>query len=576
MAVAAAASFYFVVEKGAPAWQPVPLTTFPGYEANPALSPAGNSVAFSWNGEKKDNFDIYVMPLPSGTPVRLTSDAADDMNPVWSPDGGSIAFLRRVGASRAELLVVPTTGGPEHNFGEIQNHFLSDSPFVRSPSLAWSPDVRWVAVAHREPGDSCEAIYLFSITGEKQKLTAPVEPNSCDAMPAFSHDGRSLAFCRLAGWSTSDIYSLRLQADLKPVGEPLRLTADNRWAVNPIWAEGGGSILYVFGEANGGSRRELRIIDASGAQASRRVMFLHDDVSQISAGRHLVYSRKVEDTNIWRANLSPAAGRPIKPELLISSTRMDEMPAYSPDGRQISFESSRSGSREIWVANADGSHPVRMTSFGGPMVGHMNWSPDGQWIVFHARPEGQADLFVIPAAGGQPRRLTRDPADDSLPGYSHDGRWIYFVSFRSGQSEIWRIRADGNDPRQVTTSGGTLPIESADGRKIYYIQPGLRTEIWESPVEGGKPVRVIGSTHMWPFGFAVTAEGLYYDAPPHSGDQRYIRFFSFATGQSSPVAVTNRPFFLGMSVSPDGKHLLFDQYDELGSDLMLVENFRVK
>jgi hypothetical protein len=206
----------------------------------------------------------------------------------------------------------------------------------------------------------------------------------------------------------------------------------------------------------------------------------------------------------------------------------------------------------------------------------MNWSPDGQWIVFHARPEGQADLFVIPAAGGQPRRLTRDPADDSLPGYSHDGRWIYFVSFRSGQSEIWRIRADGNDPRQVTTSGGTLPIESADGRKIYYIQPGLRTEIWESPVEGGKPVRVIGSTHMWPFGFAVTAEGLYYDAPPHSGDQRYIRFFSFATGQSSPVAVTNRPFFLGMSVSPDGKHLLFDQYDELGSDLMLVENFRVK
>jgi hypothetical protein len=204
----------------------------------------------------------------------------------------------------------------------------------------------------------------------------------------------------------------------------------------------------------------------------------------------------------------------------------------------------------------------------------MSWSPDGHWIVFHARPEGQADLFVIPAAGGEPRRLTSDPADDVGPNYSHDGRWIYFASRRSGRQEIWRMPAAGGEARQITTSGGEQAVESADGREIYYHHEGIEDEVWKSPADGGAAVRVIGRTHVWPFGLTVTKDGLYYGAPPHSGDQRYIRFLSFSTGKSRPVAVTNRPFYFGMSVSSDGRYLLFDQYDQLGSELMLVENFR--
>jgi hypothetical protein len=137
--------------------------------------------------------------------------------------------------------------------------------------------------------------------------------------------------------------------------------------------------------------------------------------------------------------------------------------------------------------------------------------------------------------------------------------------------------ADGGDAEQITTSGGTLPHASVDGRDVFYAphKEGVTArEIWKAPVEGGQPVRVTGPTHNAPFAFEITAEGVYYEAPPHSGDQRYIRFFRFSTGQSRPVAVTNRPFVLGMSISLDGKYLLYDQIDQLGSDLMLVENFR--
>ena len=72
----------------------VPLTTFPGSENQPAFSPDGKQVAFSWNGPKEDNRDIYVMLVGTATPVRLTTDAAADWLPAWSPDGRRIAFVR--------------------------------------------------------------------------------------------------------------------------------------------------------------------------------------------------------------------------------------------------------------------------------------------------------------------------------------------------------------------------------------------------------------------------------------------------------------------------------------------------
>ena len=77
---------------------------------------------------------------------------------------------------------------------------------------------------------------------------------------------------------------------------------------------------------------------------------------------------------------------------------------------------------------------------------------------------------------------------------------------------------------------------------------------------------------MYPSGIAVTSEGIYFDDPPHSGDQRYVRFFSFATGTSRPVAVTSQPFELGLTVSPRDPYIRFDQVD-LDRDLMLLRNF---
>lgn len=70
-----------VLRKEAPLFHSVPLTSFPGLECHAVLSPDGNSVAFVWNGEREDNFDIYVIPIHGTEPVRLTTDAAADLSP---------------------------------------------------------------------------------------------------------------------------------------------------------------------------------------------------------------------------------------------------------------------------------------------------------------------------------------------------------------------------------------------------------------------------------------------------------------------------------------------------------------
>jgi eukaryotic-like serine/threonine-protein kinase len=357
---------------------------------------------------------------------------------------------------------------------------------------------------------------------------------------------------------------LPLRSDLTPAGPPHRLTAHNRWSSSPVWAVGGRTLLYVF-------RNKIHKIDPSHLQASS-TRVPSSNVWQISAGpQFVVYSEQSDDKNIWRAKLPAPGEPPSHPELFISSTQLDVIPSYSPDGQEIAFISNRSGSFELWVAKADGSSPTQLTSFGGPLVGIMSWSPDGQSLVFHARPEGQADLYVISAAGGSPKRLTFDPADDIGPSYSHAGRWISFASARTGRDELWKIPALGGAAIQVTWTGGLGPQESFDGKRIYYLSEPDANSILTIPVEGGIPVPDVSSIHSYPAGYTLTTQGLYYPAPPHSENQRFIRFLNFATGENTPVVSTSHTPDVGMSVSPDGRYLLFDQFDELRSDLMLLK-----
>src|SRR5205823_5057972 len=98
----------------------------PGIEQDPALSTDGKQVAFSWNGPKQDNFDIYVQQIAGGQPLRLTSDPGNDGLPTWSPDGETIAFVRNIGQQHSAVYSVRALGGHEHKLFEFPNGRISN------------------------------------------------------------------------------------------------------------------------------------------------------------------------------------------------------------------------------------------------------------------------------------------------------------------------------------------------------------------------------------------------------------------------------------------------------------------
>jgi dipeptidyl aminopeptidase/acylaminoacyl peptidase len=286
----------------------------------------------------------------------------------------------------------------------------------------------------------------------------------------------------------------------------------------------------------------------------------------------LAYERRVFDMNLWRLSLSGpgvAVGPPVQ---FIASTRSEGAAQYSPDGKRIAFYSNRTGIDGIWVSDAEGSNAVELFSQAGAHSATPRWSPDGQRIAFDSNAEGNFDICVIRSGGGKAVRLTADSADDAIPSWSRDGNWVYFASGRSSRYEVWKAPAGGGDAVQVTRNGGHVAFEALDGKSLYYTKGDDSTGLWNMPVSGGAEHQVLPSVARRAF-FPVN-DGIYF-IPERGADGKYsIQFLSFATGKIKTVGPILGQLSFGLSVSPDGRSILYTQTDEAGSDLMLVENFR--
>ncbi len=566
---------WFVSRRSEPPAAPpqvTPLTSYPGREEFPTFSPDGNQVAFSWTGESGNNFDIYVKLVDSSTALRLTTDPASDLSAAWSPDGGQIAFLREVAGSGSDILVAPPLGGTERKLASV-----GAGPRW---GLAWSPDGRFLAVAdHQSSGGQLGISLIDGRSGTKRWLVAAPAGASRLLFPAFSPDGSTLAFDVEMGAWLGDTYLLDMRgaAAGNAAGALRRLTFDGGQSEGLAWAPDGRHILFARISRLG--RRTFWRVPISG-EAAPELVNVGDNPTQPVFARNSTrwaFSKRISSYDIRRIDTaSPGA----VPELLFSSTQLDANPQFSADGQKVAFSSSRSGGIEIWVANADGSRPLRLTSM--EISGSPRWSPDGSHVAFDGIAEGNADVYVVDVAGGPTRRMTLDSAEDVVPGWSRDGRWIYFTSNRSGDRQIWKMPADepGGDSEavQVTREGGFYAVESPDGRSLYYAKErALETSIWQVPVDGGEEKPLLDTPLAGWGNLVSTPKGLYFlsrkDGP--SLEATWV-VMVLPPGESTPSEVVEIPRFPtlggpGLGVSPDGRWILTGQIN-IESDLMLVES----
>jgi eukaryotic-like serine/threonine-protein kinase len=535
----------------------VPFTSSAGDKDSAAFSPDGNEVAFSWQGEKSTDpnvYNIYVQLVGAGSPLRITSARTSDLFPAWSPDGRFIAFEREAGQSHA-YFIVPALGGPERKLADAY-------PAAFSGGISWSADGKYLAVADRSsPKDSRDSIFFVSVESGERREAGIESPAPYISDPAFSPDGKYLAFVSGSGFLSNDIYVVRVSG-----GKSQPLTSLHADIKGPAWTSD--SRELVFSSNHQGLKTLWRIALTGGEP--QPLSIAADDATQatISArGNRLAFLRYKVDTDIWEAPVFTEAHRPAMK--LIASTREDASPAFSPDGQRIAFASNRSGSFEIYVCGRDGSSPMQLTSMKAPDTGTPAWSPDGKQIAFDSRLEGHSDIFVINAEGGSPRRFTSERYDNEVPSWSTDGHWIYFTSDRSGRTQIWRVQAEGGAAVQVTKSGGWGGFEGPDGKSLYYYRD---QSIWKSTLAGEDEARVADNPEEQDFRLRRSAVWFLDSSSPAQLSRLDLSTHKVTRLGGLDVGPTARSA-KGFDVSPDERSIIYTRVDAFDSDIMLVENF---
>ena len=532
-----------------------PLTSLIGREVAPALTPNTERLLFAWNGDtgSAGHFDLYSKHLGGAERLqRLTHDSATALHAAWMPGSGAqIAVAQQTDHDSGVYLVAPT---------QATEQLLAHAVFLNEPfmQLTWSPDGRHIAYAAVE-SDSWSHIHLADVSGSGGQVLE--RPAACaDAgTPAFSPDGRWLGFVCTTSVGVYDIYVRELAtaaerslASLQ--GDPQGLA----------WTQAGDALI-VASESGNDSAIWRVTLQGRLSRVLRSEGPLGPGVAV--AGGHIAFVRENHVVDIWRADLTAPASATYN---LISSTRRQLVPEYSPDGAHIAFESTRSGSSEIWLADADGHNPVKLTSFDGPLTGAPSWCADGRRIAFDSRATGSSAVYLLDIPGGRPRRLQTTVANLALPAWSHDCRWIIASN---GRTALYRIPASGGPAVRFTEKRAYRAVVS--GSRVIFNVAGLSSvELWSKPVEGGVEVPLDG---MVPLRFSdswtATPQGIYYTSEGGAGLPA-VRFYDFAshqarvvrTLQGSPAALGG----LGISVSNDEHWLLYTRSEPAEADIVMI------
>jgi len=452
-----------------PQFRPRQVTSRPGVEGAPAISPAGTEIAYS--GNDAGSPDIWVVDARGGQPLRLTSLPGAETDPAWLPDGSAVVFVDQAG-ERSSIAKVP-------RFGGSPVCLVTDG---YEPAI--SPDGRRIAFTRQAPNGFLRVFEAPLDAPERARMVSGVEGGLWDHNnPAWSPDGREVAY-----QDQNDVWVVPVAG-----GPPRNVTGDHAADFDPAWSADGRHVYFAsLREGTGAIWRVAR----SGGQPERVTIGTGSERSpSVSAdGRRLAYATHDETTTL--VLVDTATGRRTR----IEESRLVYGHTLAPDGGALAFVSNREGEFDLWLLRLRDGRPVgepeRLTDQGGTCASPA-FSPDGAWLAYHRIAGGQRDVWVIAAAGGVGVNLTDHAASDAFPDWAPDGRRIAFVSDRGGASQVWVAGVAGGrpagEPVQLTRASGAvfLPAWSPDGRSVAYIEGSSGgSDVWVVDADGtGLPVQ---------------------------------------------------------------------------------------
>jgi Tol biopolymer transport system component len=416
-------------------------------------------------------------------------------------------------------------------------------------------------------------LFLLSVETLESKQIPHTAECLFEGEPTFSHSGKQLAYSCVYNLITGSggLYTVATSG-----GTPKLVTSFGEWnGGSAAWT--GDDKKLIFSKSHFGGEGELYEITLDDGSLQKLPLAQNGAAPIISAkGDRLAYVSTISDghSEIWRRDLMNPRVSGVK---LISSMYGQMHQEYSPDGKHIAFESARGGVREVWISDADGTHLMQISNFKHPKTGTPNWSPDGQKIVFDTRRSDIAEIYIADITERMPRKLATNITDICTPSWSHDGNWIYFESLAAKSKGIYRCPATGGDAVLIASLPpeyyGDNPRESFNEKTVYFDRVGDDFELGMVPIKGSSVISVVDGRIKLRFwgDWAVVPEGIYFvpsDAP------KSLRYFDFKTREIRPIFDMEKSIANGLSVSRDGRWILYSQPNEIISNIMLVNNFR--
>jgi Tol biopolymer transport system component/DNA-binding winged helix-turn-helix (wHTH) protein len=410
-------------------------------------------------------------------PRPLTShDGFDEHSAAFSPDGQLVAFKRGKRGADAGLYVAQVDGG---------RALLNLTREGDDCCPAWSPDGRSIAftrLGSEEPG-----LYLVPAVGGVGRRLRP-QPLGFDwarAHLAWTRDGRGIVFTepmpggdgRLAVLSTASVAA-------RPLSAPPPGASD--WG--PALSPDGATLAFVRSRPSGVS--ELHVMPTMGGEA-RRLAPNHSRVLTPPAwsedGREILFdSGDDRRPAIWRTSLSDDEPR------LAGIGAIALEPAVASAGRRLAFKSVSDTAGLRRISPDRGSPAPRRLHAAKGHIWTPRVSPDGRRIAFATFDE----LWLCDVDGSNVGPLSSLRGKVNNPSWAPDGRTLAFDHPRDGHREVWLVDAAGGAPRPLPSVLGAeneLPAWSADGRFVYVSsrRGGDATHVWKVPAEGGTSVRLV-------------------------------------------------------------------------------------
>jgi eukaryotic-like serine/threonine-protein kinase len=524
----------------------------------PAISPDGRRVVFgARDGNGKTQ--LWVRSLDSPTPQPLAGTESARF-PFWSPDSRSVGFfadgkLKRMEASGgpvSTLADAPSGSGgawsPDgiivfapSSIGPLQRVALAGSALSPATTLHGTNDF-----SHRFPwflpdgrhflfedqtqfGNNSVTLQIGSLDSNEVKTVGPSNSNGV-------HSSGYLLYLRESTLLAQpfDVTRLATTGDAVPVAEQVRSELYLGGVAGLFSVSQEGLLMYQAGAGVGGHRltwfdRRGKPVGSVGDAADFFALELSPDRKNLAA------TRLGQNVDLWIYDMARGL-----PKRFTFSPARDRQGIWSPDGRNIVYQSNPKEAADLYRKAADGRTTEELLYADGAEKVATSWSRDGKSLLFfRLDPKTQRDIWVLPledgptGAPGQPIPWLVTPFNERFPKFSPDGRWVAYESDDSQRFEIYVAPFKGpGGTRQISTGGGMYPRWRADGKEIFYVGPNGTLMAAEVSLKGAS----LEVDAIRPLGIPVITGRVYlYDVS--SDGQRFLVAAPLEQKSSAPLTL---------------------------------------